>query len=218
MVGSTQSEKTYFVKQILTGDRILYEAKKPRRISWYYSQWQDEYEALKTKLGKEIQFFRGHPDFHDDLRDIDPKYNNVLIFDDLMSEAIQSPIFSRLLTQGRHRNASIILLLQKMFPKGKFNTNISGNVQYMALFRSPSDRKQIGIIAERMFDKNRQRFMAAYYRETEKPYSYIFVDNRPNTPENRQVLSGLWLLSSLPNYQQILETRGKGGSEPSKGS
>ena len=38
VVGPTQSRKTYFVKQILTSERILYDAKKPRRISWYYSQ------------------------------------------------------------------------------------------------------------------------------------------------------------------------------------
>ena len=38
-------------------------------------------------------------------------------------------------TQGRHRNASIILLLQNMFPEGKFNTHIRRNAQYMALFR-----------------------------------------------------------------------------------
>jgi len=31
-----------------------------------------------------------------------------------MSEAIQSPIVSRLFTQGRHRNASVVLLLQNM--------------------------------------------------------------------------------------------------------
>jgi hypothetical protein len=41
--------------------------------------------------------------------------------------------------QRRHRNASVILLLQNMFPKGKFNTDISRNAQYLALFRSPSD-------------------------------------------------------------------------------
>ena len=118
-----------------------------------------------------------------------------------MSEAIQSPIVSRLFTQGRHRNASIILLCQNMFPKGTFNTDISRNALYMALFRSPSDRKQIGIIAESMFDKNRQRFMAAYYRETQKPYGYIFVDNRPNTPGNRQVLSEVF--SSCRVYPTI---------------
>ena len=83
VVGPTQSGKTYFVKQMLTSDRIFYETKKQRRISWYYNLWQDEYEALKTNLGKEIQFFRGLPKFHDDLREINPKYNNVLVFDDL---------------------------------------------------------------------------------------------------------------------------------------
>jgi len=51
VVGQTQSGKTYFVKQILTSDRILYEPKKQKRISWYCSQWQDGFEALKTKLG-----------------------------------------------------------------------------------------------------------------------------------------------------------------------
>ena len=84
---------------------------------------------------------------------IDPKFNNVLVFHDLMARAKDSPLVSLLFTQGRYRNASVILLLQNMFPKGKFNTDTSRNAQYMALFRSPSDRKQIGIIAERMFDK-----------------------------------------------------------------
>ena len=108
---------------------------------------------MQSSIGKEIQFFRGLPEFKEDLREIDPKFNNVLVFDDLMAQATDSPLVSLLFTQGRHRNASVILLLQNMFPKGKFNTDTSRNAQYMALFRSPSDRKQIGIIAERMFDK-----------------------------------------------------------------
>ncbi|CAH3154550.1 unnamed protein product [Porites lobata] len=192
VVGPSQSGKTVFVEQIRTRDRIVYETNKPRRILWYYSQWQDRYEALKSAIGKDIKFFRGLPTFQEDLREIDSKYNNVIIFDDLMAEAIESPIVSRLFTQGRHRNASVILLLQNMFPKGKFNTDISRNAQYMALFRSPSDRKQIGIVAERMFDKNRQRFMTAYYQETERPYGYIFVDNKPDTPSDKQVLSDIF--------------------------
>lgn len=110
-----------------------------------------------------------------------------------MAESADSPIVSRLFTQGRHRIVSVILLLQNMFPKGKFNADISRDAQYMALFRSPSDRKQIGIIAERMFDKNRQRFMAAYYQETDKPNAgYLFVDNRPDTPANKQALDDIF--------------------------
>jgi hypothetical protein len=79
-----------------------------------------------------------------------------------------------------------------MFPKGKFNTDISSNAQYLALFRSPSDRKQIGIVGERMFDKNRVHFMNAYYKETVKPFGYLVVDNKPDTPAYKQVLGDLF--------------------------
>ena len=109
-----------------------------------------------------------------------------------MAEATDSPVVSRLFTQGRHRNASVILLLQNMFPKGKYNTDISRNAQYLALFGSPSDRKQIGIIGERMFDKNRVHFMNAYYKETEKPFGYLLVDNKPGTPADNQIVADLF--------------------------
>ena len=83
-----------------------------------------------------------------------------------------------------------------MFPKGKFNTDISRNAQYMALFRSASDRKQIGIIAERMFDKNRPRFMSAYFKKRkERLVISVFVNNRPDTPSDKhdkQVLSDIF--------------------------
>ena len=107
------------------------------------------------------------PERSEDLRGINPRYNNIIILDDLMAEATDSPVVSRLFTQGRHRNASVILLVQNVFPKAKYNTDISQNAQYLALFQYPSGRKQIGIIGEGVFDKNRAHFMKAYYKETE---------------------------------------------------
>ena len=192
VVGPTQCGKTFFVEKILTTDRILYESKKPRRIWWYYSQRQDTYKVMQSSIGKETQLFCGLPEFEEDLREIDPKCNNVLVFGDLMARETDSPIVSLLFTQGWYRNASVILLLQNMFPKGEFNTDISRNAQYMALFRSPSDRKEIDIIAERMFDKNRPRFMSAYFQETERAFGYIFVDNLPDTPSDKQILSDIF--------------------------
>ena len=62
----------------------------------------------------------------------------------------------------------------------------------MFFLRSPSDRKQIGIIGNVLFDKNRQRFMAAYNQETERGFGYLFGDNRPDTPGNKQVLSDIF--------------------------
>ena len=192
VVGPSQSGKTYFVQQILENNRIVYDEQKGIRIFWYYNQWQDCYDSLRKSLGKSIQFERGLPELSENISEIHTRYNNIIILDDLMAEAIDSSVVSRLFTQGRHRNASVILLLQNMFPKGKFNTDISRNAQYLALFRSPSDRKQIGIVGERMFDKNRVHFMNAYYKETEKLFGYLVVDNKPDTPADKQVLGDLF--------------------------
>ena len=192
VVGPTQSENTYFVQQILENNRIVYEEQKSIRIFWYYNQWQECYEKLKNPLGKSIRFERGVPELSEDLCEINARYNNIIILDDLMAEATDSPVVSRLFTQGRHRNASVILLLQNMFPKGKYNTDISRNAQYLALFRSPSDRKQIEIIGERMLDKTRVYFMNAYYKETEKPYGYLLVDSKSGTRPDYQILADLF--------------------------
>ena len=39
-----------------------------------------------------------------------------------------------------------------------------------------------------MFHKNRPRFMAAYFQETDRAFGYIFVDNRLDTLSDKQVL------------------------------
>ena len=143
-------------------------------------------------LKKKIVFTQGLPDLSEDLGEINPEYNNILVFDDLMSQATDSLVLSQLFTQGRHRNASVILLLQNMFLKGKFNTDISRNALYKVLFRSPGDRKQGDIMAEQTFAKDRANFMKAYTRETGKPFGYIILDNHPRTTNENQVVANVF--------------------------
>ena len=192
VVGPTQSGKSYFVEQLLSSKRIKYPSRKTKRIQWFYTQWQPLYDRLQSTLGKGITFTQGLPNVNDNLEDISDKVHNLWVLDDLMDEAVQSPIISQLFTRGRHRNLSVILLLQNMFRKGKFNTSISRNAQYMVLFRSPSDRKQMDIIAERIFAKDRPKFMSAYMKETEKPYGYIILDNHPKTTSEKQVIANVF--------------------------
>ena len=93
-MGPTQSGKTYFVQQILKHNRIVYEEQKSIRIFWYYNQWQECYEELKTSLGNSILFERGVPELSEDLCEINARYNNIIILDDLMAEATDSPVVS----------------------------------------------------------------------------------------------------------------------------
>ena len=51
----------------------------------------------------------------------------------------------------------------------------------MVLFRSPSDRKQIDMIAERIFAKDRPNFMSGMDMSPAKPYGYVLIDNQPKT-------------------------------------
>ena len=204
VVGPTQCGKTYFVQQLLTKNCIEYPDEKSTQIYWFYNQWQPRYDALKRALKKKIQFTQGLPNLSEDLNEINPEYNNILVFDDLMSQAIDSPGLSQLFTQGRHRNASVILLLQNMFPKGKYNTDISRNAQYLVLFRSPSDRKQMDIMAERTFAKDRPKFMSAYMKETEKPYGYIILDNHPKTASEKQVIA--YVFGNCYTYPNITKS------------
>ena len=148
---------------------------------------------MQSSIGNKIEFFRGLPEFKEDLREIDPKFNNMCWCLMILWPKQQIVLsFPFCLPKAGIEMLVWILLLQSMLLKRKFNTDISRNAQYMALFRSPSDRKQIGIIAERMFDKKRSRFMSAYFQETERAFGYIFVDNRPDTPSDKQVLSDIF--------------------------
>ena len=135
--------------------------------------------AMAKDLETELVFEQGILEWNEDLSEISLNRHRIFVFDDLISQTTDNPLLSKLFTQGRHRNASVILLLRNMFPKGKFNTDISRNAQYMFLFRSPSDRKQVDIIVERIFAKDRPNFMKVCGNVTAKPYGYVLTDNQP---------------------------------------
>ena len=204
VVGPSQCGKTHFVHQLLTHKCIAYPRKKPVLVVWCYNQWQPKYAEIQRDLGSHIRFMQGLPELADDLSNIKSSQHTLIVLDDLMEEAKESPLVSKLFTQGRHRNASVILLLQNMFPKGKYNTDISRNATYKVLFRSPGDRKQIDIMAEQTFAKDRPRFMQAYSQETDQPYGYIVVDNHPRTSSEHQVVGNVF--GDCYSYPHITST------------
>ena len=190
VVGPTQSGKTEFVEQMFEERLIHFPTKRNGQILWFYNQWQPRYEIMENTF--EVEFEQGLPDWSESLEELDPEMHHILVFDDLMHQAVNNPLLSRLFTQGRHRNASVILLMQNMFPKGKYNTDISRNAQYLVLFRSPSDRKQINMIAERIFAENRFKFMQIYSKATSVPYGYVLIDNHPRTAPENQVVTDVF--------------------------
>ena len=57
--------------------------------------WQEHYEELKKSLEKSIRSETGVPELSEDLCEINPRYINIIILDDLMAEAKDSPMVYR---------------------------------------------------------------------------------------------------------------------------
>ena len=81
---------------------------------------------------------------------------------------------------SHHRNISVACVLQNGFSKGKENRTMSINTQYIILFKNP-----IGpaILARQMYPSHPKKFMIKYREATKRPYGYLFIDLKQNTPE-----------------------------------
>ena len=118
---------------------------------------------------------------------------NLVVIDDLMSESGNNAKVTDLFTKGsHHRNLSVILILQNLFYKGKEMRTISLNAHYMVLFKNPRDASQISHLARQMYPSKPKYMMEAYRDATSAPYGYLFVDLKPDTPENMRLRTNIF--------------------------
>ena len=99
VVGPSQCGKTYFVEKVFTENCIQFPDNKPQQIIWLYNQWQKRYEQLQRRLGDRIVFEQGIPELSEDLSEISLSRHRIFVFDDLMAQATDSPVLSKLFTQ-----------------------------------------------------------------------------------------------------------------------
>ena len=154
MTGPSGSGKTeWTIKLLLTS--LIQSA--PERILWCFGQWQPLYEDHQKRIPW-IEFVHGIPGYLNSPQFINPGKQNLIIFDDLMTEAKSDQRIADLFTKGsHHRNISIVYLTQNMFPQGKACRNIALNTQY--LFNDPIDRQQVATLARRTYPSTSAMFM-----------------------------------------------------------
>ena len=115
VTGPSGSGETEWTRKLLLSSLVQ---PPPERILWCFGQWQPLYEDLQKRIPC-IEFIRGIQDYLDNAQFIDPSKRNLIIFDDLMTEAKCDQRIADLFTKGsHHRNISIIYLTQNVFPQG----------------------------------------------------------------------------------------------------
>lgn len=109
-----------------------------QRIVWLYKRWQPMYTLIKRTAVPKVEFIQGIPADLEDDDFFDPRINNLLILDDLFSEAGKDKRITDLFTEGsHHRSLSVISINQNLF--GNKDPTQRRNCHYLILFNNPVD-------------------------------------------------------------------------------
>ena len=192
--GPTSCGKTYIVQKILQ-DRLI--KPFPERIIYLYRRWQPLYDKICVTVHPTPEFIQGIPADLDKDEFLDPKVNNLLISDDLMSTSSKDKRITELYSEGsHHRNLSVISINQNMY-YSKDPTQ-RRNCHYMILFNNPVDQQPVMTLARQMYPGNPQTLMSKFREATSIPRGYLLVDLKPMT-ENANRLKPNGLTSKAVN-------------------
>jgi hypothetical protein len=208
LCGPTRSGKTTLLTKILHySDKGL--VRPPtHRIVYCYSTWQKAFEEIQMSRASPahlnlssnaatIEFRQGLPD----LTDFDPKRNNILILDDLMTEAGKDANCLKIFTvDSHHLNITVFFLTQNIFPQEKYSRTISLNSQYMILTNNPRDRNQLVQLGKQIFPGYTKFFAEAFNDVvTQKRFGYLLFALDQKTDEENRVQTGI-----LPDEERII--------------
>lgn len=182
--GPTGCGKTVWIRNLVNS---INQVSKPipTEIFYFYGEYQTIFETFKN-----TNFIKGLSETM--MEKFDGSKPTLIIIDDLMIESASSKLISEIYTKGsHHRNLSIILLVQNLFIRGTESRNISLNSQYFVLFKNPRDQSIATNIARQMFPSKIKKFQAIYEEATKNPFSYLFIDLKPNTPNEIRLLTNV---------------------------
>ena len=189
VTGPSQSGKTEWTRKLLLSPLIQ---PPPERILWCFGQWHPLYENLQKRIPY-IEFVHGIPDYLHSSQFNGPDKRNLIILNDLMTEAKCDQRIVDLFTKGsHHRNISIVYLTQNVFPQGKACRDIALNMQYLALFNNPIDILHVTTLAKRIYLSTSAIFMKGFEEATSHPYGYLVVDLKSSTSEQDRLRTDIF--------------------------
>ena len=170
--GPTGSGKTVFVQRLIEQAKTII-TPPPDRILYCYGSYQEAFSKMEN-----VEFKEGLPS----LDEFDGRQHSLVIIDDLMHET--NEVVSKLFTKGSHHtNTSVVYITQNIFSQNKESRNIALNTQYLVLFKNVRDKLQITYLARQMYPSNQKHLIEAYTDATSEPFSYLFIDLKPNVDE-----------------------------------
>ena len=192
-VGASMSGKTRLVLHLLSKIETL--CPIPRTVLFYYDQYQDQYEQLKSLLalkGVEMILREGSSL---SLKDLEKKqHQTLIIIDDATEETASSPEIAKITTNGRHKNCSLWLIWHSLFSKHPASRMITQNVAYLFFLPSVRLTSQIYTLDGQLRYKG--ALVSAYKQAVtnqEAEHRYLLVDLASATPSEFRLRSDVTL-------------------------
>jgi DNA replication protein DnaC len=189
--GPTGSGKSVFVQRLIKHVRSVI-SPSPDKILYCYGAYQEMFSKIEG-----VEFNEGLPS----LDEFNGSKRSLVIIDDLMHET--NNVVSKLFTKvSHHANVSVIYITQNIFNPNKETRTITLNAQYLVLFKNVRDKSQIAYLARQMYPSSSKHMVEAYNDATSEPYSYLFIDLKPNVDE-KQRLKACIFPDDMYNYVYV---------------
>ena len=206
IAGPSYSGKTVLVQKMIKYKNEIFDI-PPAEIYWCYGQYQ---MALFDQLREQgVHLMEGVPE---NLETLIRPYS-FLVIDDLMSEVANSHHVTNIFTRiTHHMHVTCVFLTQNLFQKGPEARTRSLNSSYLILMKNPRDMSQIRHLATQMFPNNVRYLINVYNDAVKKPFSYLLIDLRQETPDSLRLRSQIF--PSDDKY--TIYTQSNGSNSPKK--
>lgn len=191
--GSSNCGKTVLTHNILHYKKLLFDV-LPQRTFLFYKKHQKSYNLmLKSGLVDELieveDEMIGEKEFEKKVSPFKNGGGSLCIFDDCMEmiDSTNSKIFTKI---AHHENCNIIFLTQSLFVDNKHYRVMSRNSTYIIVMKNPRNVAQIKNLSAQMGVSD-SLLVDAYREATKEPYSYLFIDFHPTTPDHIRIRSNI---------------------------
>jgi len=190
--GQTGCGKTNLLLNLLLNylyyNKLYVYAKDLSESSYMYLQefFDDVHKKIEEdyNMTESIATFSSNKADIVDVDDLDKEYQNLIIFDDFVTEKDQDSIIE-LFTRGRKKNASVIYLTQSYYSTPK---DIRLQCNYFMFFNIGSKREVIEIEKDHAIGLTNEEFVRLFDFTTEDPYSFMMIDLKDHIKRFRKNL------------------------------
>lgn len=168
---------------------------EPVKALVLYSMWQSLYDEMEKSIPN-IEFHEGLMS-QEQLKawaggdTVNVNQPKVLFIDDLMACSNSQDLLSLFTVGAHHLCITTFILVQSLFPPGRYSTSINRNAHYLVIFNSKRDLQQVQTLGRQIMPGASAYFMDAYKRATADRYGYLLVDLHPCTPDVYKLRSSI---------------------------